>query len=168
MTDNFLLLKYWHMVLTVCIQFVTVCSTSGFFNEIFRHVEIFLVAGHLIKFCQSHLNYRMSGRNMFLIFTRTENFTNQIGILDCHIEQSSFTCCLIMSNSCFIQVSGVIQLMTVYFLPSFCSPPSGQACTFVGNTCCKISVRFLSCGNYSDNTIQITVQILVIFVCQRI
>ena len=48
MTYNFILLKNRFMVLTVFIQFMTVCTTSGFFHKITGHVKVFLVTRYLI------------------------------------------------------------------------------------------------------------------------
>ena len=48
MTDNFILLENRFMILTIFIQFMTVCSTSGFFYKITGHVKVFLVTRYLI------------------------------------------------------------------------------------------------------------------------
>ena len=45
---DFVLLQDGLMVLAVFAQLVSVGAPSGFFYEVFRHVEVFLVACHLI------------------------------------------------------------------------------------------------------------------------
>lgn len=48
MTYNFILLKNRFVVLAVFVQFMTVCTTSGFFHKITGHVKVFLVTRYLI------------------------------------------------------------------------------------------------------------------------
>ena len=86
MPHDFILLKNRFVILAISIQPMSVCSTSCFFYEILRHIKVFLITGDFIQFCQSHLDDRMTRRNVFLPFIRSEYLTNQIRILDGYIQ----------------------------------------------------------------------------------
>ena len=168
MAHDLILLKNRFMVLTIGIQFVSVCSASRFFYEILRHIEVFLITGDFIQFCQSHLNDRMTRRNVLLPFIRSEYLTNQIGILDCHIQQCPFSGCPIMSDSRFVEMSAVVQFVAVDLFPAGTAPPTRQTRTFIGNTGRQVTVRFLCCRYDGNHTVEIMIQFRIILYGQRI
>ena len=58
--------------------------------------------------------------------------------------------------------------MTINLFPTALSPPTGKAIAFIGNASGKITIRFLSSSNQSNNAIQISIQRFIILHSQRI
>ena len=87
MTYYLLLLKYWHMILTILRRLMSVGTATSLLDEILSLIEILLFTRYFVKLCHSHLDDRMSTRTVYLILTIAEDLTNQVCILDGNIEQ---------------------------------------------------------------------------------
>ena len=105
---------------------------------------------------------------MLLSFTRTKYLTNKVSIFDSYIEQGAFTCCAIVCNGSFVQVTTIIKFVTVDFFPTMRPPPTGKAVAFISYARSEVTVRFLSGCDKGDDTIQINIQRFVILHSQRV
>ena len=99
---------------------------------------------------------------MDLPFIGTKCLAHQIGILDSHIQQRAFASRFIVGDRSLVEVPAVIQLMAVDFLPSVCSPPSGQAGALVGDASGQIAIRLLRLGNDMNHAVKVMIQFFII------
>ena len=156
------------MVLGVFTGMMSVGTTSRLLDEIVGTVEILLVSRHLIELAQSHLNDGMAARTVNLPFVRTKGLTDQIGILDCHVQERAFARCAVVSDCRLNQMAAVVQFVGVDLFPFRPSPPSAQPVALVRHTSGQIAVILLCRGNDCNDAVQIVVQLLVVMDCQRI
>src|SRR6266404_669691 len=100
----------------------------------------------------------MPGPNVQLF--RAERVAEQVGFLDRDVEQVSLTRGLIMSDSRFKQMAGIVKFMAVdrVQLPTFGSGPAMRTFGIDSPRCVEIPIRFLGLGNFGDQIIQVAGQ----------
>ena len=126
-------------------------------------VEVFLVACDQVEFGECHLCNLMTRDDAGLSGVRTNFFTYDVGIADGDVEELTAAGGLIVCDGSLDHVAEVVEFVAQVFLlaPAGIASPLMGLFRVLGARSVKITVRFLSRGDYLKHTVYICHQFLI-------